>query len=211
MRDFPYRTAPEFSAFKKLRTPRQVQDFLDAIPINFEQEGQTYHSPLVTLQRRRAHCMEGAMLAAAIFWYHGRKPLLLDLKTTPSDDDHVVALFQEHGLWGAVSKTNHPVLRYRDPIYRTVRELVLSYFNEYFLDDGKKTLRQFSRPFSMLGFEDDWIVSADNLWNVAVLLDESTHYDIAPKKTLKLLRPADALEIKATKATQWQRKTKRTS
>lgn len=203
MREFPFRDLPEFSVFKKLRTPAAVQDFLDTIPINFEPGGQTYRSPLFTLRHKSAHCMEGALLAAAIHWYHGRPPLLLDLKTARGDDDHVVALFQEHGLWGAVSKTNHPVLRYRDPIYRNVRELALSYFNEYFLDNGKKTLRQYSRPFSMLGFEDDWVISPNHLWNVAVELDESPHYEIAPPRNIKLLRSADALEIEATKQTEW--------
>lgn len=145
------------------------------------------------------------MLAAAILWYHGQKPLLLDLKTTRGDDDHVVTLFQEHGLWGAVSKTNHPVLRYRDPVYRTVRELALSYFNEYFLDNGKKTLRQYSRPFNLLGYDNEWVVSPHHAWDIAIDLDESPHYNIAPPRTIKLLRRADTLEIESTKMTEWKR------
>ena len=128
MKEFP----EEFSIFKKLRTPADIQDFVNGFEMNFTGRQHTYASPLVVLQTGKAHCMEGAMLAAAALWYLGYPPLLLDLKTTAQDDDHVVALFKEGGRWGAISKTNHAVLRYRDPVYRDPRELAMSYFNEYF-------------------------------------------------------------------------------
>src|SRR3989344_7563100 len=123
-------TPPEILVFKKLRTPQKIQDYLDALPINFEDSGETYRSPRRLLGAKEAHCLEGALFAAAVLAYHGQKPLLLDLRTTPRDEDHVVALFRQNGRWGAISKTNHAVLRYRDPVYKDVRELAMSYFHE---------------------------------------------------------------------------------
>ena len=143
--------------------------------------------------------MEGALLAAAIFWYHGERPLLLDLKTTDDDNDHVVALFKEDNRWGAISKTNHAVLRYRDPVYQDVRELAMSYFNEYFLDSGVKTLRSYSVPFDLSKFGDEWLITKKNLWNITDALDSSKHISIVPKGGAKHLRRADPIEIKAGK------------
>lgn len=205
MKRFPYHDIEEFSVFKKLRTPESVQSFLNKIPINFELNGETYRSPLQTLRYKRAHCMEGALLAAAVFWYHGQKPLLLDLRTTEDDSDHVVALFRRGSLWGAVSKTNHPVLRYRDPVYRTVRELAMSYFHEYFKNSGKKTLREYSAPVSLLRYDADWVVRRAHARDIVDDLDNSRHFSVMPKTTERRLRPADKIEIMATKATEWKR------
>mgnify|MGYP001590758451 FL=1 len=149
--------------------------------------------------------MEGALLAAACFWHNGQRPLLLDLKTI-KDDDHVVTLFKENGCWGAVSKTNHAVLRYRDPVYKTVRELTLSYFNEYFLDSGAKTMRSYSAPFSLFQYDDDWLVSKENLWDIPNELDDARHFKIFPDGFSRRLRPADPIEIKVGKFTQWKKK-----
>src|SRR3989338_1352163 len=125
----------ELSILRKLNTPRKIQDFLNKVPINFEEEGETCHSPRTLLKKNKAHCVEGAMFAALALKLQGHKPLILDLATTKEDYDHVVAIFRENGCWGAISKTNHAVLRYREPVYRTIRELVMSYFHEYFMDD----------------------------------------------------------------------------
>src|SRR5512142_217167 len=146
-------TTEERRAFRRLDSPRKVQDFLDAVPMNFCEDGDTCMSPRRVLRENRAHCLEGAMFAAAAFRTHGRPPLVLDLEATDDDHDHVVALFRERGRWGAVSKTNHAVLRYREPVYRSVRELALSYFHEYFLDDGRKTLRRYSDPVDLSRFD----------------------------------------------------------
>ncbi len=206
MRPFPERARKELRIFKKLNTPAKIQNFLEALPINFEKRGNTCASPLTAVRANQAHCIEGAILAAAALWYHGAKPLLLDLKTARGDSDHVVALFKERGHWGAVSKTNHAVLRYRDPIYRSVRELAMSYFNEYFLDNGKKTLRSFSAPFNLLGFDDEWLTSPDNLWPIAEGLDNSPHHQIFLKGMPPTLRPAHSLEIQAGKLVEWEEK-----
>ncbi|MBI3442517.1 MAG: hypothetical protein HY007_02020 [Candidatus Sungbacteria bacterium] len=199
MRSFPNRLRKEFSIFRKLNSPAKIQNFLDALPVNFEKRGDTCASPRTALRANRAHCIEGALLAAAALWYHGEKPLLLDLKTTTGDSDHVVTLFKQHNRWGAISKTNHAVLRWRDPVYRNVRELAMSYFHEYFLDNGAKTLRSFSAPFNLLAFDDEWLASPENLWPIAEALDDSPHHPIFPPQTAKLLRPAHPLEIQAGK------------
>ena len=205
MQQFPDIHRKEFGIFKKLDSPAKIQDFLDALPINFEPEGDTCHSPLMTLRENKAHCIEGAMIAAAALWYHRAKPLLLDLKTSKDDSDHVVALFKEDGLWGAVSKTNHAVLRYRDPVYKTVRELAMSYFNEYFLDNGKKTLRSFSVPFSLLAFDDEWLTSDQNLWGISEGIDEAPHFEIVKEHAAKRLRLAHPIEIQAGKLVEWKK------
>jgi len=194
---------PEFNVFKKINSPSRVQDFLNSLEMNFEKNGETCSSPLFVLKKGQAHCMEGAMLAAAIFWYHGQKPLLLDLKTSKPDVDHVVTLFKEAGRWGAVSKTNHGVLRYREPIFKTVRELALSYFHEYFLDDGRKTMRSYSAPFSLLDYDNDWVFSDGNLWAIPDDLDSSKHFPILQKNQEKKLRKAERVEIEAGKLTEW--------
>lgn len=206
MHKFPDIYKKDFSVFKKLNSPAKVQDFIDEIPINFELNGETCRSPLMALKNNETHCMEGALLAAACFLYNGRRPLLLDLKTTKGkDDDHVVALFKENGLWGAVSKTNHAVLRYRDPIYKTVRELALSYFNEYFLDSGVKTMRSYSAPFSLFQYDDDWLVSEQDVWRIPEELDDSRHFKIFPDRFSKHLRLADPIEIETGKLTRWKK------
>jgi hypothetical protein len=195
LKEFP----KEFLILKKLRTPAAIQDFLNRMPFNFEEDGETYRSPAAALKAKKAHCMEGAMLAAAALWLHGRPPVIMDLKTTDRDVDHVVALFKERNRWGAISKTNHAVLRYRDPIYRDPREIAMSYFNEYFLDDGSKTMRSFSKPFDLSRCGDTWLTTKEKLDDIAIALDESLHIDIMKKIVAARLRRADPIEIEAGK------------
>lgn len=197
-------TPEELRAFRRLDTPRKVQDFLDAVPMNFCKDGDTCMSPRRVLRERRAHCLEGAMLAAAAFRMHGRPPLVLDLEATDDDHDHVVALFRERGRWGAVSKTNHAVLRYREPVYRSVRELALSYFHEYFLDDGRKTLRRFSVPVDLSRFDRrGWMTAEDDLWDVERHLYRVRHEAILAPRQAATLRRADPVEIRAGKLVEW--------
>lgn len=192
---------------RKLSTPRKIQDFLETLPANFEESGETCMSPRRVLEVRKAHCMEGAMFAAAVLWYHGQEPLLLDLKTVPGDYDHVVALFKQHGYWGAISKTNHAVLRYREPIHKTIRELALSYFHEYFLDNGKKTLRSYSRrPFNLRQFKLEWLTASEDLWYIPQALDAAPHDAILNAQMIRLLRKADPIEREAGKLTVFRKK-----
>ncbi|MBI5466044.1 MAG: hypothetical protein HY974_02010 [Candidatus Kerfeldbacteria bacterium] len=197
-------TLSELRLLRRLKTPLAVQDFLTTLPINFERGGETCLSPRRVLQERRAHCIEGAMLAALALRLHGHKPLLMDLKSVWHDDDHVVALFKERGCWGAVSKTNHAVLRYREPIYRTLRELALSYFHEYFTDDGKKTLRSYSGPVNLARFDKaGWMTSVKDVWYVPRYLDKVRHYPLVTRTQIKHLRLADKIERQAGKLLQW--------
>ena len=193
----------EFSVLKALNSPKKVQDFLDTIPINKEETGETCTSPLVTLRRNKAHCMEGAILAALALWMHGEPPLILDLKSAPNDVDHLVALFRVDGYWGGVTKTNHAVLRYREPIYRNVRELAVSYFHEYFMNNGAKTLRQYSEPFDLRKWNGDWMTADDDLWDLERAIDRSPHHELISRKQIAGLRNADRIEIRAGKLTEW--------
>ena len=186
-----------------LNTPQKIQDFLNTLAMRTQSDGHIVRSPKIVLQDNQATCIEGALLAAAALMTHGKRPLLLDLKVDENnndDVDHVVALFRQNGSWGALSKTGHAVLRYREPIYKTVRELALSYFHEYFTDDGKKTLRSFSKPFDIEEhFGDSWIESTKDLYEIAVALDDSPHEAILTRDMEGGLRLADTIEIKAGK------------
>jgi hypothetical protein len=196
---------------RRLDTPVRIQDFLDRLPVNYEKGGDTHMSPRRVLRERKAHCIEGALVAAAALWMHGRPPLLLDLKTRFLDDEHVVALFRENGYWGAISKTNHAVLRYRDPVYRSVRELALSYFHEYFRDrDGVKTLVSYSRPFDLRRLGEGWITAEEDLWVLDDLLNATPHHPLVPSDNRRLLRRATPFERRALNLREWEKDDPRT-
>lgn len=196
----------ELSIFRKLNTPAKIQNFLTRLPMNFEEQGLTCYSPRRVLRERKAHCLEGALLAAAALWFHKEPPLILDLRANPYDYDHVVALFRRRGRWGAISKTNHAVLRYREPVYKTVRELALSYFHEYLTDNGLKSLRSFSRPFDLRRWgRRDWVVSEDDLSEISAILDRLPHEEIVSPQMARRLRRADKIEIAAGKLVEWNK------
>lgn len=190
-------------AMRLPRTPEKIQDLLESLRFNHEKQVETCRSPKGVLEHQEAHCLEGALLAAAALQAAGEKPLLLNLKVARGDYDHAVALFKRNGYWGALSKTNHAVLRYRDPVYKTVRELALSYFHEYFLDTGRKTLLAYSRPFDLTRYGSEWTTSDGNLWHIADALRDSPHTAILPKDTK--LRPASRIELEAGKLVEWKK------
>lgn len=194
-------SAPETRMFRRLATPRRVQDFLETLRYSNDHGNDALRSPRRVLRERSAHCIEGALVAATAFWVNGARPLLLDLRSDDDDLDHVVALFRRHGCWGAVSKTNHAVLRYREPVYRTLRELALSYFHEYFLNEnGRKTMKDFSDPYDIVRRHGTgWMTREDDLWDVAEALDASRHRRIMNAAQRRELRPADPVEIRAGK------------
>ncbi len=201
----------ETEIFKKLTTPIKIQDFVNTIPVNFEKHGETLYSPRRVLEEHKAHCFEGALLAAAILWFHGEKPLIIDIISSDDDESHVLALYQRNGLWGAISKTNHATIRFRDPVYKNVRELVMSYFHEYFLNTtGKKTLRTYPKPFNLASLGESWVTSTTDLWNINDLLDDREHFDIVPRGHERYLRHADKMEIQAGKIIEWQKRDPRT-
>jgi hypothetical protein len=187
-------SAKDWSLLKKLDTPAKIQDFLGRLEFNLEEKGETYQSVKRTLTSRRAHCFEGALIAAAALWIHGERPLLLDLVTIEEDDDHVVTLYKKNGLWGAISKTNHAVLRFREPVYRNVRELVASYFHEYFLPDGTKTLRAYSKPFDLTRHVKTWLTGDEELYDLVETLHRSPHEIFVTNSQVKQFRQADKLE-----------------
>jgi len=196
---------------KTLNTPAKIQDFINNIPINFELDGKdTCMSPFSVLKKNKCHCIEGAFLAAVAIWINKigiGKPLVVDLRGTHDDFDHVIAVFNIDGKWGAISKTNHAVLRYREPVYESIRELVMSYFHEYTDDKniGKKTLREFSDPVDLSVFGKDWIFSDENLWHIHDYLDSVKHYKILNKKQEKNLRIADKIERRAGELVEYKK------
>ncbi len=200
-----------FKLLKSLNTPIKIQSFLDSLPQNYEKKGETYMSPERSLLAKKAHCIEAALIAATALWINGEQPLLMDLKAYPHDMDHVVALYKINGYFGAISKTNHATVRFRDPIYRTTRELALSYFHEYFLNsNGKKTLKSYSATLNLKQFGKKWIIAKDDLWNIAEALDKAKHFPLVPKKNIKHIRKADHMEIKASSFIEWKKSDPRT-
>lgn len=199
-------TKKEEKILKELKNPSQIQDFLNKIPINFEEKGDTCMSPRMVLQKKKCHCIEGAMFAALALRLQGRKPLIVHLKTTKEDYEHVIAIFQEKGKWGALSKTNHGVLRYREPVYNNLRELVMSFFHEYTDNKGRKTLRSFSVPVNLARFDKKgWMTDEKDLWYIDDYLDKVKHFKILTRKQIAKLRKADKLEIKIGKITEWKK------
>lgn len=197
----------EKKVFSKLSTPQKIQDFLDSMPVNFEADGiDTIYSPRQVLRHKKAHCMEGALFAAAVLSFHGEKPLLLDLQTLSYDEDHVVALFRQHGHWGAISKTNHAILRWRDPVYKTPRELAMSYFHEYYMNDGVKTLTAFSKPYDLTRYKPHiWVTAEQGLERIAEELDDSPHVPVlSPTISRRKLRKTSGVERKMLDLTEWE-------
>jgi len=200
----------ERTVFKKLSTPQKIQEYLDTLPINFELRGETCMSPRMVLRAGVAHCIEGAFVAAAALSFHGQKPLLMDFQTHKDDEDHVIALFRQNGFWGAISKTNHAIIRWRDPIYKTPRELAMSYFHEYLMWDGRKSLRAYSIPFDLSKIGPDrWVTPEKDLLWLATRLDGIQHFPIVPEKNRRLVRRASPIELRAMKITEWNRSGKK--
>jgi len=206
-------TQKEYRILKTLSTPIKIQSFLDTLPMNWEKKGDTHMSPRRVLKTKKAHCIEGALLAAAALWAAGEPPLIMNLspKMGKGDDDHVVALYKRRGRWGAISKTNHATLRFRDPIYRTPRELALSYFHEWFLDkSGEKVLECYSKPLDLRRFGTGWLTDTKDLWHIADALSERKHYFLVPRGNWRHVRHADRMERKAGKLIEWPRSDLRT-
>lgn len=160
-------SAREWNTLRHLSTPAKIQRFLDVdLGYNKEPDGPTCRSPRRVLRDRIAHCMEGALFGAAALRAQGFPPLLLDLEAV-RDDDHVLAIFKQRGHWGAVAKSNYAGLRFREPVYRTLRELVMSYFEHYYNLRAEKTLRNYSRPVNLARFDRiGWMTTEQDLWAI---------------------------------------------
>lgn len=174
---------------RALSTPERIQKFLDQ-ELAYNHAG-TCYSPSLVLQHKTAHCMEGALLAAAAFRFHGHPPLLVDLEAK-HDDDHVLAVYKSGNLWGAVAKSNYSGLRYRSPIYRTLRELVASYFDHYYNLRGDKSLRAFSLPVNLTRFDRiQWMTRNDEVWEIPEHLCTIRHTPLISDAAARTLRRVD--------------------
>ncbi len=184
-------TPAERAVFRKLKSPDKIQRFLDDLAYNKEHGGVTCRSPRRVLRDRTAHCMEGALFGAAALRMIGHPPLLLDLEAV-RDVDHVVAIFRLRGHWGAVAKSNYSGLRYREPVYRTLRELVMSYFEHYYNLRREKTLRRYSRPVNLERFAAiDWMTADEDVWAVPEYLLDVAHTDVLPPRLVRKLGRVD--------------------
>jgi len=181
-------TRAERAVFARLDTPERIQRFLYTIPSNHEPDGETVLSVREVLRQRRAHCIEGAFVAACALWLHGDPPLLMHLDCDASDYPHVITLFRRGRCWGAISKTNGVRLRYRDPVYRSLRELAMSYFHEYNNRRGERTLRGYTRPYDLRRVDPAlWVTNGKACWEI--------HDKLAALHHVPLVTPAQARRL----------------
>jgi hypothetical protein len=181
-------TPSELRALRALKSPGGIQRFLDDMPYHL---AGTAWSPRTVLREETAHCLEGAIFAAAALRVLGFPPLIFDLEAD-QDTDHVLAIFKMRGHWGAIAKSNFAGCRYREPVYRTLRELALSYFNTYFNLRGERTLRRYSRPVNLARFDNRrWMTSNKNIWFVAEYLCDIPHQPLLKRGLEKHLTRVD--------------------
>jgi hypothetical protein len=193
-------TRSEIQSLKRLNTAEKIQRFVDFdLAYNKEKDGETCRSPRRVLRDRTGHCFEGALLAAAALRINGHPPLCVDLEAI-RDDDHIVAVFKLNGHWGAIGKSNYAGLRFREPVYRTVRELVMSYFEHYYNLDAEKTLRRYSRPINLARFDRiHWMTTEVDLWEINNYLLTVKHYPVLTPAMVRNLRKVDRRLFEAGK------------
>ncbi len=178
----------ELRFFKQFKKPNDIQQFLNAIEYNSEY---VTNSPRKVLQYKKANCFEGAIFAAAALRMLGFKPLIVDMMSE-NDDDHVIAVFKYDNFYGAVAKSNTKLLRYREPVYKTLRELVMSYFDFYFNILGEMSLRSYSNPVNLCKFDKyNWMTTEEDLEFIGDYLYRIKHHKILNKKQIKSLNNAD--------------------
>ena len=185
---------PRGKAFAGFTSVAAIQRFLDSTRYSADPFGR---APLRVLRDRTANCFDGALLAAAALRRLGHPPLLVDLRAV-RDDDHVIAVFRRHGRWGAVAKSNFVGLRFREPIHRTLRELVLSYFEPFYNLDAEKTLRAYSRPVDLAAFDPlDWVADDAAVDIIGERLDAARHYPLLSRGMIAALQPVDRRSFRA--------------
>lgn len=184
-------TQEEIRFFKTIDNPNKIQEFLDSIEYNPDYG---CRSPRWVIKKRSAHCFEGALLAAAALQFIGYKPLILDMLAV-NDDDHVIAVFKENEHWGAVAKSNFTSLRYREPVYRSLRELIMSYFDFFFNINGEKSLRSYSLPLNLTIFESrNWATTDEDLEYIGDKIESLHHFPVVNKKMAdKLYKASDSM------------------
>jgi hypothetical protein len=187
-------TKEEADFFKTLDTPDKIQGFLDALEYNPKYE---CRSPRHVIRTRTAHCFEGALIAASALRNIGFPPLVVDMKAF-NDDDHVIAVFKQDNHWGAVAKSNFTTLRFREPVYRTLRELVMSYFDFYFNIEGDKSLRSYSSPLNLTVYDSRrWMTTDEDLEFIGDRLEQMRHFAVVSEKMIMNLNRASDLMLRA--------------
>jgi hypothetical protein len=190
----------EYRIFGELNSFWKIQNFLDNLPYNVK--GDTCYSPVQVIQKNTADCFEGAILAGAALYVNGQDPLLVDLVANPrKDDDHVLAVYKKSGLWGSLAKSKFTGLKFRDPVYKSIRELVMSYFDDYFNEQGEKTLQKYSKtPLNLKIFGERWITCEDIhfISDYMVKREKTRAYvEVIQKSSTTKFRRADPLLLKA--------------
>ncbi|MGB6675537.1 MAG: hypothetical protein WBE44_02485 [Terriglobales bacterium] len=187
-------TPAELRKLRSLKTPHGIQRFLDDMPYHL---ADTAWSPRRVLRENTSHCFEGATLAAAALRAIGYPPLVIDLEAE-HDTDHVVAVYRINGHWGAIANSNYTGCRYREPVYRTLRELALSYFDVYFNLRRERSLRTFSRPVNLTRFDPrDWMTTNEHLWFIAEYLFTIRHHSLLRPGMAKRLHRLDDRSFRA--------------
>jgi hypothetical protein len=199
-------TGRERAVLERLATPERIQAFVDAIPANHEPGGESVLSVRRVLRERRAHCIEAAFVAACAQWLHGHAPLVMHLDCAPTDWPHVVALFRRGGAWGAISKSNHVGLRYRDPVYRTLRELAMSYLHEYVDTRGRRTLVSRSAAFDLRRIDPAlWVTAEAPCWEAHDQLAAARHWTLVSARQRARLSRQDPFERCVARIAQYPR------
>jgi hypothetical protein len=181
-------TPAELRKLRSFKTPCGIQRFVDSLPYHLED---TAWSPRLVLREQTAHCLEGAIFGAAALRALGFPPLIVDFEAE-HDTDHVIAVYKVKGHWGAVAKSNYTGCRYREPVYRSLRELAMSYFNIYFNMRRERSLRRFSRPVNLARFDDrEWMTTEKPIWFIPIYLFEVKHYNLLSPAMIKRLNRVD--------------------
>jgi hypothetical protein len=157
--------ATQLQQVERLVSPAEIQAYLDGIPYIAEELDR---SPLSVLTDKQAHCLDGGIFAALVLARLGHRPLIMDLVPEPgADDDHVLALFQANGKWGCIAKSNYAFLRFREPVYRSLRELAMTYFESFTNTKKEKTLRGYTFPLDLTLFSPEWMWSESGIAKIS--------------------------------------------
>jgi hypothetical protein len=188
-------TEPEHQFISTLATPARIQAFLDELPYSTEH---IYRCPLRVLRERIAHCFDGALFAAVTLRRLGYPPLIMDMLPNERDDDHMLAIFKSNAHWGAIAKSNFVGLRFREPIYRTLRELVMSYFEQFYNLEREKTLRSYTLPLDLRTFDKwSWVTSDESLERIAQRLDRMRKVPVLTQPMISALSLVDERSYRA--------------
>ncbi len=194
----------DLATLRKLDTPAKIQAFVNRIPINHEHDGETVLSVHEVLRQRRAHCIEGAFVAACALWLHGEPPLVMHMDCDISDYPHVITLYRRGRCWGAISKTNGSRLRFRDAVYHSLRELALSYFHEYTNRKGEKTLRSYTAAFDLRRIDPAlWVTNRESCWEAHDHLEALHHHSLLSRQQVRHLARIDPFERRVGRVVQY--------